>query len=60
MKSKLYTCATAYYHDPDFKVYTSLEELKKEMKCWRECGIIEINSTQYKIVVAGNLFGEDK
>lgn len=39
---KLYCCGIGYQHDPDFKVYTSIDDLKRDRSCWKECGIVEI------------------
>lgn len=49
-KRVFYTCCTEYnYHvgnDADgAKFYNTLKELKKNIKCWKECGIYEVTMT---------------
>ena len=38
----MYTCSTCWLHDPDFRVYDTIERLKANCNCWEECGIVEI------------------
>ena len=54
----MYTCGTSFLHDPDVAFYDSVELLKQEWECWKECGIVEVVMTESKWVEAQNLFGE--
>lgn len=41
----LYLCGVDWQHElgeTDCRLFKSVEELKKEMPCWEECGILEI------------------
>jgi len=49
MESKtVYICGTDWQHEIgnvkslSLPVYTTVEEMKKNCKCWDECGIIEV------------------
>lgn len=53
---KLYICATEWNHEmghlPVHRLYPTVNLLKKEMKCWKECGIIqvEVSFGKYKVI----------
>jgi hypothetical protein len=32
------------------KVYASVEDLKEDHKCWKECGIVEVEVTKTKVI----------
>ena len=55
MKERIvYACITDFLHEPDFKVYESLEELKKNMKCWRQCGILRLKISEEQVIICSN------
>jgi len=58
MNKTFYTCATNWVHNPDFKVYKTLEDLKRNEPCWDECGIYELSLAEFRCVVEPNLFGD--
>lgn len=42
---KKYLCGVDYQHEMEVgmaQIYNSLEELKQKSKCWKECGIVEM------------------
>lgn len=48
MKHKIgYMCGVDFQHElgealGDTPVYSSIEELKREKRCWKQCGIVEV------------------
>ena len=44
----MYACSTCWLHDPDFRVYASVERLKDNCYCWEECGIVEVEVKRVK------------
>jgi hypothetical protein len=49
----MYVCSTAFEEDPDFEVFESIELLKQNRSCWKECGILEVEIYAVKEVVEG-------
>lgn len=45
-KKKAYVCGVDWQHEigevNDVKLYSSIEVLKEERTCWKECGIVEL------------------
>lgn len=39
----------------DVTLYPTMESLKSIKSCWKECGIIEIDLSNYKVKVKGSL-----
>jgi hypothetical protein len=56
MNKKFYTCTTAWDHDPKFKIYDSINELKYGEPCWAECGIYEVILTASRCIVEPSTF----
>jgi len=57
MKTRiLYACGVGWQHDPDIKLYDSVELLKKNAGCWIECGIVEVEVTEVRWVEEQNIF----
>jgi len=62
---KLYLCGSAYQHELaecDFTVFESIERLKQMNKCWKTCGIVELQLSIQKVtwVEDQNLFPKKK
>ena len=63
----LYTCGVDWQHEiceaPDIEgkmpFYSSVEELKKNRKCWKTCGIVKLKVELEEWVVEQNLLGEE-
>lgn len=61
VSKKSYVCGVDWQHEigegpNDIKLYSSLEVLKKERTCWKECGIVELEISVKKWVEPQNLF----
>lgn len=59
IKIKGYMCQTDWDTDlplgaNDVKIYTDLDVLKRQRKCVKECGIVEVEVTLVKVVEPGN------
>jgi hypothetical protein len=62
----LYTCGVDWQHEigeasdleGSMPFYSSIELLKKNRPCWKECGIIELKVNLAGWVVEQNLLGE--
>jgi len=57
-KIKTYMCATDWDIDiplgaQDIKIITDLKYFKKTRKCWKECGIVEVELTCIKVIKKG-------
>lgn len=53
-----YLCSTDYEFELEsaaggVKIFSSINDLKKNRKCWEECGIIEVEIVQKKVIVEG-------
>lgn len=58
MNKKFYTCTTSWENDPKFKVYESIQDLKKNEYCWSECGIYEVSLSVTRCIVEPNTLFE--
>jgi hypothetical protein len=61
ISKKSYVCGVDWQHEigegpNDIKLYSSLEILKKERTCWKECGIVELDIRVKKWVEPQDLF----
>ncbi len=60
MKKKVYKgymCGTAFHIEmlhTDIEVYPSVKLLKNSTRCWKECGIIQIEITEKRTVFKGS------
>lgn len=58
MKVKAYICTTDWNTElpmgnNDIKVFTTLNSLKANRTCWKECGIVEIEIIRKRTVLKG-------
>jgi len=56
---KVYACGIDFQHEignasDGNKIYPSIDALKEHAKCWKGCGIVELNLTLNKWVVEQN------
>lgn len=61
VSKKSYVCGVDWQHEigegpNDVKLYSSLEVLKKERTCWKECGIVELDIRVKRWVEPQDLF----
>lgn len=64
ISKRSYVCGVDFQHEigdgaNDVKLYSSLEVLKKERTCWKECGIVELDIRVKKWVEPQDLFGNN-
>ena len=63
-KLKAYMCGTSttdlHFEKPSVELYSSIKALKKERKCWRECGILELDLSKAKLIFKGKMPGASK
>lgn len=63
---KLYCCGVDWQHEigdasdieGSMPLYSSVEELKKDRKCWKSCGIVELKVEFSKWIEPQNLFAK--
>ncbi len=58
---KVYVCGVDWQHElgevSDYtKVYSTVEDLKRQRSCWEECGIVELEVKMTKWMEPQNLF----
>ena len=61
---KVYTCGIDFQHELgevlDYvKVYSTIEDLKRQVKCWEQCGIVELEVSLSKWVEPQKLWESD-
>lgn len=63
-KVKAYMCATDWIHEIEHttfpELYYTLGELKKDRKCWKQCGVIEIELTMKKWVIPSDFSNKEE
>lgn len=47
---KVYMCGNDWAEEPAAVAYESIEDLKENKKCWKECGIVELDVTGVRFV----------
>lgn len=56
---KSYICGVDWQHEVeecnDVKLYSTVNALKKDRKCWKECGIVELEIKVKKWIEPQNL-----
>ena len=57
----VYICGVDWQHElgevPDFtKVYSSVDDLKNQRTCWKQCGIVKIKVELVEWVIEQNLW----
>lgn len=65
MTKTVYMCAIDWQHElgevSDYtKVYSTVEDLKKQHECWNSCGIVEVEVKLIKYVEEQNIRGMSK